>query len=111
MKALHGSGYFKLLDDAAFFAAQAKDDEHFIFTTSFNTFIVRPVSPGTALVARGKVISNGRNLKVSTHFWYLSAFTLTHQILILSLFLFASINHFFLYQIVTSPIASVFINN
>ena len=31
---LHGSGYFKLLDDAAFFAAQSLNPTHFVVTTS-----------------------------------------------------------------------------
>ena len=66
MRALHGSGYFKLLDDAAFFAAQAKEKENFILTTSFNTCIMRPVQAGTALIAKGTVVSNGKTLKVNS---------------------------------------------
>ena len=41
---LHGSAYFKLLDDSAFFAAQAlecgrSEDAMFLLTTSFTTYI------------------------------------------------------------------------
>ena len=57
---LHGSGYFKLLDDAAFFAAQGQEEEKFIFTVSFNTYMVRAVSPGTELVAMGWTTSVGK---------------------------------------------------
>ena len=34
---LHGSSYFKMLDDAAFFAAQSLSTEKFVVTTSFTT--------------------------------------------------------------------------
>ena len=34
---LHGSGYFKLLDDEAFFAAQSMNPTHFVVTTSFTS--------------------------------------------------------------------------
>jgi uncharacterized protein (TIGR00369 family) len=46
--AVHGSVYFKLLDDAAFFAAQ-----------SFTTYLTRPVSFG-ALKAIGKVVNKNK---------------------------------------------------
>jgi acyl-coenzyme A thioesterase PaaI-like protein len=65
MMSLHGSGYFKLLDDAAFFAAQAQDDTNFIFTTSFNTYLIRAVVPGTELVSKGWVTSGGKSLIIA----------------------------------------------
>ena len=65
MMSLHGSGYFKLLDDAAFFAAQAQDSENFIFTTSFNTYMVRPVVPGTPLVSKGRVTNASKSLIIA----------------------------------------------
>ena len=40
---LHGSGYFELLDDAAFFAAQAHNKDNFVYTTSFTLYMVRPL--------------------------------------------------------------------
>ena len=43
--AIHGSVYFKLLDDAAFFAANSKS-EYFILTTSFNLNFLKPVKKG-----------------------------------------------------------------
>ncbi len=45
-EAVHGSVYFKMLDDAAFFAASALEREVFVLTTSFTTYLPRPVSSG-----------------------------------------------------------------
>jgi uncharacterized protein (TIGR00369 family) len=53
--AVHGSVYFKMLDDAAFFAAQSFEQEFFVLTTSFTTYLTRPVSSGN-LRAVGKVV-------------------------------------------------------
>lgn len=44
--AVHGSVYFKMLDDAAFFAANSYEQEVFVLTTSFTTYLTRPVSSG-----------------------------------------------------------------
>ncbi len=52
MDAVHGAVYFKLLDDAAFFAAQTTEREYFIVTTGFNVNLLRPVSKGI-LTAKG----------------------------------------------------------
>ncbi|MBL4708230.1 MAG: PaaI family thioesterase [Flavobacteriales bacterium] len=52
--AIHGSVYFKLLDDAAFFAVNSIVEDVFVLTTSFNTNIVRPVSSGK-ITAIGEV--------------------------------------------------------
>lgn len=54
--AVHGSVYFKMLDDAAFFAANSLEKEVFVLTTSFTTYLTRPVSLG-ALKAVGKVVN------------------------------------------------------
>jgi uncharacterized protein (TIGR00369 family) len=43
---LHGSVYFKLLDDAAFFAAQSEVTDVFILTTAFHINFLRPVRSG-----------------------------------------------------------------
>jgi len=45
--AVHGSIYFKMLDDAAFFAANSLEREVFVLTVSFTTYLTRPVSSGT----------------------------------------------------------------
>ena len=45
--AVHGSVYFKMLDDAAFFAANSLEDQVFVLTTSFTTYLTRPVFEGS----------------------------------------------------------------
>ena len=42
--AVHGSVYFKLLDDAAFFAANSVVREVLVLTANFNLHFLRPVS-------------------------------------------------------------------
>ena len=44
--AIHGSVYFKMLDDAAFFAVNSIVTDVFVYTVSFNTQLLRPVSAG-----------------------------------------------------------------
>lgn len=44
--AIHGSVYFKLLDDAAFFAVNSIVHDFFVLTTSFNINLIRPASAG-----------------------------------------------------------------
>ena len=45
-KAIHGSVYFKMLDDAAFFAVNSIVDDVFVYTVSFNVQLLRPVTDG-----------------------------------------------------------------
>jgi uncharacterized protein (TIGR00369 family) len=56
--AVHGSVYFKLLDDAAFFAANSLITEYFALTASFTTYLLRPISEGK-MKATGKVVHAG----------------------------------------------------
>jgi uncharacterized protein (TIGR00369 family) len=58
--AVHGSVYFKMLDDAAFFAANSLEHEVFVLTTSFTIYITRPVSSGK-LRAVGKVVNRNKS--------------------------------------------------
>jgi len=58
--AVHGSVYFKMLDDAAFFAANSYETKVFVLTTSFTTYLTRPVSQGN-LRAVGKVVNKNRS--------------------------------------------------
>lgn len=44
--AMHGSVYFKLLDDAAFFAVQSLVEDVFVLTTAYNIHMLRPVKSG-----------------------------------------------------------------
>lgn len=43
---LHGSVFFKLLDDAAYFAASSQVQDFFILTTSFALHFLRPMQSG-----------------------------------------------------------------
>lgn len=68
--ALHGSVYFKMLDDAAFFAANSLVEDVFVLTVSFNIHLLRPVASGT-LRAEGRVVSATRNLFVAESLLFL----------------------------------------
>ena len=62
--AVHGSVYFKMLDDAAFFAANSLVEDVFVLTASFNTYFLRPVSRGR-IRSQGRVISRSRRLVIA----------------------------------------------
>lgn len=57
--AVHGSVYFKMLDDAAFFAVNSLVDDVFVLTTNFNIQLLRPVIFGE-LKAIGQVVFDAR---------------------------------------------------
>ncbi len=59
--AIHGSVYFKLLDDAAFFAVNSIVTDVFVLTTSFNINLVRPANQGI-IRSVGKVRYRSKNL-------------------------------------------------
>lgn len=44
--AVHGSVYFKALDDATFFAVQSMEPEKFVLTASFQTELLAPMTTG-----------------------------------------------------------------
>ncbi len=58
--AVHGSVYFKVLDDSAFFAANSLEADLFVLTSSFTTYITRPVSSGK-MRAVGRVVNKNRS--------------------------------------------------
>lgn len=62
--ALHGSVYFKLLDDAAFFAVNSLVEDFFVLTVTFNIYLTRPVSKGV-LISNGHVVSRSQNYFVA----------------------------------------------
>jgi uncharacterized protein (TIGR00369 family) len=62
--AVHGSVYFKAMDDAAFFAANSVVEDVFVLTTSFNIHLLRPVTEGT-LIATGALVSATRSLLIA----------------------------------------------
>lgn len=53
--AIHGSVYFKLLDDAAYFACQSKTKDFFLLTKTFTVDLKRPVTSGI-LTAKGEIV-------------------------------------------------------
>ena len=59
--ALHGSVYFKMLDDASFFAVSSLVEDVFVLTTSFTTYMTRPATSGR-ITANGRVVHSGKNL-------------------------------------------------
>ena len=61
---LHGSVYFKLLDDAAFFAVNSLVKDFFVLTVSFNIYLTRSVTKGV-LIAQGQVVSHSVNYFVA----------------------------------------------
>ena len=62
--AVHGSVYFKMLDDAAFFAASSMETDVFVLTSSFTTYFLRPVASGI-LRSEGRVVSATRSQLVA----------------------------------------------
>jgi uncharacterized protein (TIGR00369 family) len=60
-RAVHGSVYFKALDDAAFFAASSVVTDFFVLTVSFTIHLLRPVTSGT-LLAKGRLVHRSRQL-------------------------------------------------
>ena len=62
--AVHGSVYFKAMDDAAFFAANSVVEDVFVLTTNFNIHLLRPVTEGT-LIATGALVSATRSLLIA----------------------------------------------
>ena len=62
--AVHGSVYFKALDDAAWFAVNSLIEDVFVLTTSFNIYLVRPISKGV-MTATGRVVHYSKRLYVA----------------------------------------------
>ena len=60
--AVHGSVYFKCLDDAAFFAANSVVFDVFVLTVTFNIVLLRPVTAGR-IVATGRLVHTSRSLQ------------------------------------------------
>ena len=62
--AAHGTVYFKMLDDAAFYAANSLVEDVFVLTTAFNIFLTRPVREGK-LAAEGRWLSGQRRVLIA----------------------------------------------
>jgi uncharacterized protein (TIGR00369 family) len=62
--AAHGTAYFKMLDDAAFYAANSLVSDRFLLTTAFNLLLTRPLGAGP-VTAEGRWISGTRRVLVA----------------------------------------------
>jgi uncharacterized protein (TIGR00369 family) len=62
--AVHGSVYFKAMDDAAFFASNSLVKEFFVLTVSFTVYFLRPISQGE-MRAFGRVVHRSNRLLVA----------------------------------------------
>jgi uncharacterized protein (TIGR00369 family) len=62
--ATHGTIYFKMLDDAAFYAANTLVTDRFLLTTSFNLHFSKPIKGGR-IVAEGRWVSGRRRVLVA----------------------------------------------
>ena len=62
--AAHGTLYFKMLDDAAFYAANGLVSDRFLLTTAFNLHFTKPMTDGDA-VAEGRWVSGRRRVFVA----------------------------------------------
>jgi uncharacterized protein (TIGR00369 family) len=62
--AAHGTSYFKMLDDAAFYAANSLVTDRFLLTTAFNLLFTKPLKDGP-VVAEGRWVSGQRRVFVA----------------------------------------------
>nr|PZM99187.1 MAG: thioesterase [Pseudomonadota bacterium] len=62
--AAHGTIYFKMLDDAAFYAANSMVTDRFLLTTAFNLHFTRPIRTGE-VIAEGRWISGRRRVFIA----------------------------------------------
>ena len=62
--AAHGTLYFKMLDDAAFYACNSLVTDRFLLTTAFNLHFTRPLRAGP-VVAEGRWASGRRRVYVA----------------------------------------------
>ncbi|MBB3764803.1 PaaI family thioesterase [Sphingomicrobium lutaoense] len=63
-RAAHGTLYFKMLDDAAFYAANSLVSDRFLLTTAFNLHFTKPMREGPA-IAEGFWVSGKRRVFVA----------------------------------------------
>ena len=62
--AAHGTLYFKMMDDAAFYACNSLVSDRFLLTTAFNLHFTKPMRSGEA-VAEGRWVSGKRRVFVA----------------------------------------------
>ena len=61
--AAHGTLYFKMMDDAAFYACNSLVSDRFLLTTAFNLVFTQPLRSGP-VVAEGRWVSGRRRVFV-----------------------------------------------
>lgn len=61
--AAHGTLYFKMMDDAAFYACNSTVSDRFLLTTGFNMVFSRPLKGGEG-IAEGRWISGRRRVLI-----------------------------------------------
>jgi len=62
--AQHGTVYFKMLDDSAFYAANSLVTDRFLLTTAFNLLFTRPLRDGP-ITAEGRWVSGRKRVFVA----------------------------------------------
>jgi len=62
--AVHGTTYFKMLDDAAFYACNSLVPDRFLLTTAFNLHFTSPLKAGK-VTAEGRWVSGKRRVFVA----------------------------------------------
>lgn len=62
--AVHGSFYFKAMDDASFFAVNSLIEDRLALTVNFHLHLLHPISSGE-MHAVGRVVSASRSLYVA----------------------------------------------
>ena len=63
-QAAHGTIYFKMLDDAAFYAANSLVTDRFLLTTAFNLHFTKPIRT-VEVVAEGRWVSGRRRVFIA----------------------------------------------
>ena len=61
--AAHGTLYFKMMDDAAFYACNSLITDRFLLTTAFNLLFTRPLKAGP-VIAEGRWASGRRRVLI-----------------------------------------------
>lgn len=67
--AVHGSVYFKALDDAAFFSANSLEFDKILLTSNLNVYLTKPIKGGE-MKAIGKVVHRTRSSFLSEALLY-----------------------------------------
>ncbi|MCK4848876.1 MAG: PaaI family thioesterase [Candidatus Heimdallarchaeota archaeon] len=57
---VHGSVYWKLLDDSAYFAVNSIVEDVFVLTANFTIYLLSPISSGT-IIAKGNLVSSTKS--------------------------------------------------